>query len=197
MFLLQKNKLVVIHEDEDDIQLDGTIIAKRIVPLPLRRPDSERWIPSGKQSILSLSMCTEGYHWLQLQSEWEDAEGTPAPLLGTIGKDFDTMGNAIRAAQRKDYITTRNDALITIDESREEEPTIVGLTTHHLFTNPEVREALVKMYGEPVTPEEEVRLKKEMARVRKWMPTYEVSEALHRRIHGTERMQKIPYRKRK
>lgn len=190
MYLLQKNRLVFIHENEDD-EIHGPVIAKRLVELPGKRLDMPDWIPSRRESILKLVPSGTGYYaWIQLQSEWEDAEGNMAPLLGNIALEYDTMGEAIRTAQKKQYIVTRNEMIIKLDEGSEEDPTEVGLTTHHLFTNPEVREALIKMYGEPVTPQEEERLKREMTKVRRWMPTYEISEALHRRIHGLEKLKK-------
>lgn len=183
--------LILRDETEDDFNLGGDIIARRSVQLPARRADDSRWVPSGKESILKLTcLQSKGYCWEQIQAAWEDADGIMAPLIGNIAMVYETIGDAIRTAQTKKYLVTRNGMVIKINEEAEEDPTEVGLTTHHLFTNPEVRVALVKIYGEPTTPEEIDRLHKEMAKIRRWMPTYEISEEHHRFIHGLVKTKK-------
>lgn len=57
-------------------------------------------------------------------------------------------------------------------------------TKHHLFTRPEVRAALIKVFGEPKTQEESVFLESEILRVHgTLMPIYTINIHHHRAIH--------------
>lgn len=58
---------------------------------------------------------------------------------------------------------------------------------HHLFTYYQIRKELVKIFGEPKTDDEHIALHKEIRRVRKIIPVYEIDINKHREIHKVKK----------
>lgn len=54
---------------------------------------------------------------------------------------------------------------------------------HHLFTMKEIRQALIRIYGEPQIDSDHNRLHQEMRWAWKRMPKYMINEEKHKSIH--------------
>ena len=55
------------------------------------------------------------------------------------------------------------------------------LSSHHLWSMPEIRNQLKKIFGDTWTPKQ---YREETKRIHKRIPTYEISLSKHREIHG-------------